>query len=188
MHNQIVELINSKVSGASAEIVKGEAGDEAILIKPEFVKEVCELLKSNDTTPFNSLQVISGVDYLEYIEVNYILAHFDVKNPRQLILKTKVSDRVNGSLESVSSVWQAANWQERECYDMLGVSFNNHPDHRRILCSDDWEGYALRKDYVAAKYYGGLEIYPDEKMNIEDREFIKRQDEIKELQNRRADR
>lgn len=104
-----------------------------------------------------------------------MLANFHVDDHRDLILKTRVSDRIDPRLDSVCSLWPAANYQERECYDMLGVSFNNHPDHRRILCPDDWQGFPLRKDYVAAKYYNNMEVYPDNKMNFEDREFIVRQ-------------
>ena len=83
-------------------------------------------------------------------------------------------------------VYSAANWQERECYDMLGVRFKNHPDHRRILCPDDWEGFPLRRDYEAAKSYRGMEIYPDDKMNFEDREFAQKQKELEKAEKEKA--
>ena len=179
---KLKDLINTNVSSANAQVLKAEVGMSSIVINADAILKVCQFLRDNKQKPFNVLQVISGVDYLEYIEVNYMLANFDLNNAYDFVLKVRLTDRVNPSLESVVSVWPAANFQERECYDMLGVTFKNHPDHRRILCPDDWEGFPLRKDYNAPKYYNGMEVFPDSKMNLEDREFIVRQKMIKEQQ------
>jgi NADH-quinone oxidoreductase subunit C len=132
--------------------------------------------------PFNALQVISGVDYVEHLEVCYMFAHFDIENPREVILKVKLTDRVNPEVESIQGVYAAANFQEREVYDMFGIKFSNHPDLRRILCPDDWQGFPLRKDYIVQKYYNGMEVNPDHKMNFDDREYIVRQEMIKNAQ------
>jgi len=188
-HEQLEKLkdwINSNVSSANAQVLKAEVGTSSILVNAESILKVCQFLRDNKQKPFNVLQVISGVDYLEYIEVNYMLANFDLNNAYDFVLKVRVSDRVSPSVDSVVSVWPAANFQERECYDMFGVTFKNHPDHRRILCPDDWEGFPLRKDYNAPKYYNGMEVFPDSKMNLEDREFIIRQKMIREQQNGNA--
>jgi len=162
MFDKLAELINSKVNGASAEALIADKGDSSIKVNSEKILEVCEFLKGADEFQFNVLQVISGVDYPDAgeVEVNYILASF-VKN-LELILKTRVS-RENPSLHSVVSVWSAANFQERECFDMLGVHFIGHPDLRRILTPDDWEGHPLRKDYVTPEKYHDLVINPPEK-------------------------
>jgi len=137
----------------------------------------CSSSKSNsskDSPPRSASEMSSGN------------ANFDLNNAYDFVLKVRVSDRVSPSVDSVVSVWPAANFQERECYDMFGVTFKNHPDHRRILCPDDWEGFPLRKDYNAPKYYNGMEVFPDSKMNLEDREFIIRQKMIREQQNGNA--
>ena len=175
MHNEIAELINSKLPEAKATVTNPEVGDNSILVEAASIKSVCELLKNNDQYSFNSLQVISGVDYTEYLEVNYFLNNLDLEAPRQLQVKTRVEDRINPTLESVSKVWRAADWQERECFDMLGVTFEGHEDLRRILCPDDWKGFPLRRDYMAPKMYNGMEVYPESKMNTADREFKIRQ-------------
>ena len=169
MHNELAQLINSNVSGSNAEHVARENGDDVLFISSEHILRVCTFLKSAQGYEFNVLQVVTGCDYTDRIEVSYILASF-IDN-LELILKTKLLKENKDhtpELESVCSVWEAANYQERECFDMLGVCFKNHPDPRRILCPDDWEGYPLRKDYVPAEKYNGMVINPEHKINREE--------------------
>lgn len=184
MLNELAALINKNISSAKATAFVPEDSkvDGSITVEASSIKEVAQFLRDNKEMPFNALEVISGVDYLDFIEVNYMFYNFDVNNIRRVTIKLKVTDRVNGSVESICKIYASANYQERECYDMLGVKFNHHPDHRRILCPDDWEGFPLRKDYIAAKVYNTMEVYPDNKMNMSDREFIVRQDMIKKAQ------
>lgn len=186
--NQLASLINKNINGANAtaSVPEDKKLDGSITVEASHVFKVVDWLRHNSEMPFNSMQCISGVDYVDYMEVCYMLAHFDVNAPRELILKVKLTDRVSPAVDSVVGVYAAANFQERECYDMFGIKFNNHPDLRRILCPDDWQGWPLRKDYVAQKYYNGMEVYPDSKMNYEDRDFIVRQAMIKKAQETKA--
>lgn len=186
--DKLAGMINAAVPGASATVNKPEDAkcDSSITVDMNHIYKVVEYLKTNSEMPFNSLHVISGVDYVDYMEVCYMMTHYDPAAPREFILKTKLTDRVNPVLESIVPLFAAANFQEREVYDMYGIRFNNHPDLRRILCPDDWQGWPLRKDYVAQKDYNGMAVYPDGKMNFEDREFIVRQDMIKKAQEAKA--
>lgn len=186
--NQLADLINKNVQGANAVINTPEDSktDSSITVDAGSIFPVVDFLKHNKEIPFNSLHVISGVDYLKYMEVCYMMCHYDPEGGREFILKVKVTDRVAPAVDSIVNLFAAANFQEREVYDMFGIKFNNHPDHRRILCPDDWEGFPLRKDYVAQKVYNGMEVYPDDKMNFEDREFIVRQAMIKKAQTQSA--
>lgn len=184
MLNKIAELINKNIEGANAVVnVAADAKcDSSITVEASKILPVVSFLRGNSEMPFNSLHVISGVDYVDYMEVCYMMTHYDLTDPREFILKVKLTDRVNPKLDSIVQIFAAANFQEREVYDMFGITFTNHPDHRRILCPDDWEGFPLRKDYVAQKMYNGMEVYPDSKMNFEDREYIVRQNMIKQAQ------
>lgn len=182
MLNDLVSKLNAAVGGANAQLVTPEDTklDSSVVVEATHIHAVAAWLKSSGT--MNALQAITGTDFTDYIEVAYIFAKFDPANPSQLILKVKVTDRVNGAVDTICDLFPAANFQERECFDMIGVRFNNHPDHRRILCPDDWEGFPLRKDYMTQKNYNGMEVFPEGKMNMPDREFIVRQEMIKKAQ------
>jgi NADH-quinone oxidoreductase subunit C len=184
MHKDLADFINQRVSAANAQVLAPQevVGDSSILVEAEHIYAVLDQLKNHPRYPFKVLQVISGVDYIDFLEVNYMLATFDVHASADVMIKVRIKDRINPEVDSVVNLYKAANFQERECFDMFGIKFKNHPDLRRILCPDDWQGYPLRKDYVAAKYYNGMEVFPDDKMNSEDREYIaltkEKQDEL----------
>lgn len=174
MHNEVASFINSKVSGANAVVNTPENGDASITVEASKILEVCNALKDGEFE-YNVMQAISGVDYVEYLELVYVLASF-TKNT-ELLLKVKLPRGTNDNLpkiDSVTSVWSAANWQEREAYDMIGVTFVGHPDHRRILTPDDWEGHPLRRDYVVQEKYHDMVVNPAHKINTEDHMFMKR--------------
>lgn len=135
----------------------------ALIIKNDLIVDVCRELRNNPETWFDFLSCLSGVDYgveQQKFSVVYHLASI-IKN-HTLVLKVIIeNDRIENNLpifKSVSSVWRTADWHEREAYDLLGIFFEGHPDLRRILLPDDWEGYPLRKDYKTAEKYHGIKI------------------------------
>lgn len=93
---------------------------------------------------FDYLSNITAVDYLDYIKVIYNPCR--IGSPEMLHIIVQI-DRENPQIPSMVPIWGGAIWQEREVYDLLGVVFTKHPDLRRILLDDNWEGYPLRKDY-----------------------------------------
>ncbi|HEY0829230.1 MAG TPA: NADH-quinone oxidoreductase subunit C [Bacilli bacterium] len=103
-----------------------------------------QLLKSHVELNLNYLRNVSGVDQETHLEVVYYLLSLSSKHEYCIKVKT---DREAASIASVTPVWQTANWNEREIYDLLGIDFPGHPDLRRIMMPDDWVGYPLRKDY-----------------------------------------
>ena len=136
----------------------------ALLIASDRIAEVCLELRDNPRTYFDFLSCLTGVDYgvdAKRFGVVYHLASI----PYQTQLTLKVSKENDRNLDelpsfpSISSVYRAADWHEREAFEMEGIFFEGHPDLRRLLLPDDWEGYPLRKDYTTVeKYYKGIKI------------------------------
>ena len=127
--------------------------DVILKIGPADWKEIHSFLKNDGYDLFVS---IAAVDWIKEGNM-WIVSHLlDTHQRRRISVKTEVP-RAVALVESVAHLWQGANWHERECYDLSGVTFTGHPDLRRILCPDDWEGHALRKDYKAPDYYHGIQ-------------------------------
>ena len=118
---------------------------EVIKVKPDMIVKMAAKLKISDNTHFDVLFSICGTDKLEYFEVVYHL--FSTVFNEKLILKVLL-DKNNPEIDSLSGIYSAANWHERETFDLLGIKFNNHPELERILLPKDWVGYPLRKNYV----------------------------------------
>jgi len=103
---------------------------------------------------------LSGIDDGAKLGVVYNL-HSMVHN-HKITLKVELEDRETPRVPTVATLFGTADWHEREAYDMIGIVFEGHPDLRRILCPDDWEGYPLRKDYKVQQTYRGLTVpYPE---------------------------
>jgi NADH-quinone oxidoreductase subunit C len=135
----------------------------ALLIEPGHIAEVCLELRDNPATYFDFLSNLSGVDYgVEAGRFGVVYHLTSIPYQTQLTLKISREHERNGDtlphFPSIASVYASANWHEREAYDMLGIYFEGHPDLRRILMPDDWEGFPLKKDYKNAEYYKGIKI------------------------------
>ncbi|TFB10570.1 NADH-quinone oxidoreductase subunit C [Candidatus Marinimicrobia bacterium MT.SAG.2] len=152
--SEVFKLIESKYPDALKSIDL-EGIEQSVTIDVNSIADVCNYLKTESELQFTSLMCLSGVDYEDKMEVVYHL--HSLLHDHRVTLKVELS-RDNPKLPSVSGVWKAANWHEREAYDMYGIVFDDHPDLRRILLPDDWEGFPLRKDYVVAEKYRGWTI------------------------------
>ena len=121
-------------------------GQLSVRVQSRQIAEVCDALKSDAQAPFDYLSDLTCVHYPDNqstpFEVVYNL--YSISKNERVRLKVATDGE---SVESVTGVWPAADWLEREVYDLFGVVFHNHPDLRRILLPPDWEGHPLRKDY-----------------------------------------
>lgn len=116
-------------------------------VEPEALVRVCRFLKEDPDLRYNFLADLCGVDWLGKREPRFeVVYHLD-SIPRADRLRLKVRVPEGAEVPSVTGVWSTAAWHEREVFDMFGVRFAGHPDLRRILMSEDWDGHPLRKDY-----------------------------------------
>ncbi|HTZ16946.1 MAG TPA: NADH-quinone oxidoreductase subunit C [Dissulfurispiraceae bacterium] len=123
-------------------------GQISVIVRKERIKEIMRDLHDTPEFCFNFLEDLCGVDYhgdrTWRFEVVYHL--YSVKHRHSIRIKALVSES-DCNIDSIADVWGAAEWLERECYDMFGIRFAGHPDLRRVLMPEDWRGYPLRKDY-----------------------------------------
>lgn len=136
--------------------VKG--AEVRLTAKAEAGWDVCRLLRD---VGFEYLNCVSGADWMTHLEVVYDLS--SLHHPTKLHLRVPVN-RDNPVIRTVTDIWRGANWHEREVYDLFGVRFDGHPDHRRILLPEDWVGYPLRKDYADERLVPYTEYGMEEKL------------------------
>ena len=169
---EIIALLEAEF-GARIKDKKTDAIDPYVIVEPANLVDVCRYLRDDSQLKFELLSCISGVDYFEpdpkkapkagfepHCEVVYHFSSFTHRHRFTLkIMLPRWQEGNAGRLPEVPSVtglWAAADWHEREVYDLSGIWFTGHPDLRRILLSEDWVGHPLRKDYEFPLEYHGI--------------------------------
>ena len=152
---EIVALLDTKVSG-KASVIEGKT---VISVSPENWSEISSVLKNESKLNFDYLMCISAYDKGDNKVYGAAYNFYSTVNNHYLEVRVEAED--GASIPSVVEFWKAADWHEREAYDMMGLKFEGHPDLKRILLSDDWEGYPLRKNYKEPDYYHGVPVPKD---------------------------
>jgi NADH-quinone oxidoreductase subunit C len=144
-----VAFLRERFPAALAEVSE-RLGETTIIVRPEAIVEVCQALRDDPALQYNFLSTITAVDWLER-EPRYDLVYHLMSLPSGAVVRLKIQvgddEQPEPEAPSVTSVWPAANWYEREVFDLFGIRFVGHPDLRRIEMPDDWVGHPLRKDY-----------------------------------------
>ncbi|MGB8656711.1 MAG: NADH-quinone oxidoreductase subunit C [Candidatus Zixiibacteriota bacterium] len=143
--NEILTKLKERFPDSVLDIAEFR-NDLTIVVKKEDILPICTFLRDDPQLSFSFLSDLCGVDYLGRrwrFEVVYHLYSLD-KNHR---VRLKVRVEEGEQVPSISSVWNNADWFEREVFDMFGVRFDSHPDLRRIIMPEDWVGHPLRKDF-----------------------------------------
>ena len=122
-----------------------DSNEKDVYIARERTLEVCRFLHDEAELAFNYLVSLTSVDYIDCFEVVYRLV--SIKHNHSAVLKTRACEREDPTVPSVISVWKGADFQEREVYDLMGVRFEGHPNLKRIMLWEGFEGHPLRKDF-----------------------------------------
>jgi NADH-quinone oxidoreductase subunit C len=140
----------------SADIIETHAfrGDETAIVRPAALLKIAQFLRDTPELDFNFLMDVTAVDYLFYaggrvqkeFRFEVVYHFFSLKNNIRLRIKVPVDEK-NPEVDTLTALWPSANWYEREVWDMYGIRFNGHPNLKRILMYEEFQGHALRKDY-----------------------------------------
>jgi NADH-quinone oxidoreductase subunit C len=149
--NVVAEGLRSWNPNAIADVIEFH-GETTIVVPRNVLREVAERCRAHKDLQFNLLSDATCVDRFPLeprFEVNYHLVSIPRRDRLRLQVRLSSGDP---TVDSLIPVWPGANWLEREIFDLFGIRFNDHPDLRRILMPEDWEGYPLRKDYPVEGY------------------------------------
>lgn len=149
--NPVVAKLRSWSANAIEEVIEYR-GDTTIVVPRKVLRSIAEQCRDVEELKFNLLTDATCLDRYPLeprFELNYQLISIPLRQKLAIRVKLSGSDPV---IDSLFPVWKGANWLEREIFDMFGIQFTGHPDLRRILLPDDWEGHPLRKDYPVEGY------------------------------------
>ena len=151
--------IHDKLKGVFGETVLGarlDAMQPWIRIADNRTNDIALWLRDEPSMQFDYLMCLSGMDYNDgRLGVVYHLS--SMTHRHKIVIKASTT-KENPHIQSVSAVWGTANWHEREAFDLFGIIFDGHPDLRRLLLPDDWEGHPLLKDYKVQEFYHGMKV------------------------------
>lgn len=154
---EIKELLLSEIS--DLQITEREnCTPEALIVPAGKLKDVMNFLHQDARCYFDMLSCLTGVDLGEEANGMEVIYHLNsIPKERSLAIVVELN-RKTPSLPTITDIWRTADWHEREAFDLLGIQFVGHPDLRRILLPNDWEGHPLRKDYKEQEYYHGMKV------------------------------
>lgn len=145
--NDVAEKVKAKFPTQVIEVV--EFRDQvSVIVKKDQIVAILRYLHDDPLLIMDHLQDLTAVDYAKKKDIRYEVVYslYSIRYRYRIRVRAQVPES-DPKIDSVVSIWAGADWHERECYDMFGIIFTGHPDLRRILMPEDWEGFPLRKDY-----------------------------------------
>ncbi len=137
--------VASQIEGKFPESIL-ESSPDYLVVESDSLLAIAAFLKDTKGLDFNYLNYVTAVDYFSYFEIVYQMT--SLEHNHSLVIKTRCYDRENPVLPSMVGLWQGADFQEREIYDLMGIRFEGHPNMKRIFLWEGFQGHPLRKDYL----------------------------------------
>lgn len=159
---EIIHLLSSQFGEDLFTVTNQKSNQPILHIPVSNLIEVGKFLHEDNRLYFDFLASITGIDNGQSKGTIEVIYHFvSIPHEHGFTLKVELARSFENNLPTIptlSNIWKTADWHEREIYDLFGILFENHPDLRRILLPDDWQGYPLRKDYQEQELYHGLKV------------------------------
>ena len=145
----LAQLSGADLSQRAEDAVSGSVEqwtEDTLWVKPMSISQVAELLKNNDELDMEYLNSVSAIDYIGHFELVYHLTSF--RKGHKATMKSRLPGREDLSAPSVYHLWRGADFQEREIWDLMGIRFDGHPNMKRIMLWEGFEGHPLRRDFL----------------------------------------
>ncbi len=156
---EIIEKINLQFGEGFLSQVNAEAKQPFVVIDKNKLLDLAKFLQQTEGLYFDHLACITTIDNRKKANKFEVIYHLDsLVYLHSFIIYIDLFADQELSVPSLESIWRSADWHEREAYDLMGITFDNHPNMTRILLPRDWEGHPLRKDYEEQKYYHGITV------------------------------
>ena len=150
IYERLERRFGDKVSGFKADVF-----EPYLHVDPQAIIEACRFLRDEPELQFEILSDLTGLDLPKENKIEVVYHLYSYSQRHQIVLKVDLP-RTEPRIATVEGVWKAANWLEREVFDLFGIFFEGHSDLRRIMLPEDWVGHPLRKDYVEEEEYDGI--------------------------------
>ena len=145
--SDMAQLVQEAVPGAVDALRQAQDGNgDTLWVKPPFIADVAAFLQRDGDLDFQYLNAISAIDYVGHFELVYHLTSF--RKRRKSTVKARLAGRDELHAPSVYHLWRGADFQEREIWDLMGIRFDGHPNLKRIMLWEGFEGHPLRKDFL----------------------------------------
>ncbi len=150
---EIAALLQERFRDKVLEVVETDRHAH-VRLAPDVLVAACEFLRDDERTAFEQCHDLTAVDWVDHFDV--VIHLYSLRRKHRLCIKVATPSREDATCPSVTRVWPAADWHERETWDLMGVKFVGHPHLRRILLPEDWQGHPLRKDEGNPLEYHGI--------------------------------